>query len=281
MPEFRLLSVVHTVLISDQQILLLRRCNTGHDDGFYGLPSGRLDGGEQLDEAAARELQEECGAAVHLKDLKMLGVMHIKTTDDERVDFFFTANRWQGEIVNAEPDKCDDLRWFPIDPHRSASREHDPFCEAGFGTLPGRRLVFKSWLGIRIVPLIEYRLFTVFGVLLKRIRYRNQSRFAERLTGKSDSEGPSVLHVSCRNSNRGITRFGRQVCTDVSREHNRIQLVAVNSIVNAFPLGKVQIQDRLLNIFPVIQKIGQAFSILQDILAVPKRLFLMILIPMD
>ncbi|KWX79348.1 NUDIX hydrolase [Paenibacillus riograndensis] len=114
MPEFRLLSVVHTALLSDQQILLLRRCNTGHDDGFYGLPSGRLDGGEQLDEAAARELQEECGAAVHLKDLKMLGVMHIKTTDDERVDFFFTANRWQGEIVNAEPDKCDDLRWFPI-----------------------------------------------------------------------------------------------------------------------------------------------------------------------
>ncbi|MNI73101.1 hypothetical protein D3C73_1290800 [compost metagenome] len=51
MSVFRLLSVVHTILIREQQILLLKRCNTGHDDGLYGLPLGRLEGGEQLHEA--------------------------------------------------------------------------------------------------------------------------------------------------------------------------------------------------------------------------------------
>jgi 8-oxo-dGTP diphosphatase len=26
-----------------------------------------------------------------------------------------TTNRYEGEIENHEPHKCDDLRWFPID----------------------------------------------------------------------------------------------------------------------------------------------------------------------
>ncbi len=34
---------------------------------------------------------------------------------DERVDFFAQVHKWSGEIVNAEPDKCDDLRWVNVD----------------------------------------------------------------------------------------------------------------------------------------------------------------------
>jgi len=36
--------------------------------------------------------------------------MH-RIEDDERVDFFVHVRKWQGEPFNAEPDKCDDLRW--------------------------------------------------------------------------------------------------------------------------------------------------------------------------
>jgi 8-oxo-dGTP diphosphatase len=40
--------------------------------------------------------------------------MHRKAAD-ERVSFFVVARAWRGEPVNAEPDKCHDLAWYPLD----------------------------------------------------------------------------------------------------------------------------------------------------------------------
>lgn len=115
MEAARLLSVVHIFLIRDGQVLLLRRKDTGHHDGEYGLPAGKLERGEQLVAAAVREAYEECGATIEPGDLRMLGNMHIRDLGSERMDFFFRTEQWTGEIRNREPDKCDDLRWFPAD----------------------------------------------------------------------------------------------------------------------------------------------------------------------
>lgn len=115
MEAARLLSVVHIFLIRDGQVLLLRRKNTGRHDGEYGLPAGKLERGEQLHEAAIREAYEECGAVIEAADLAMLGTMHIRDLGSERMDFFFSVEKWTGEICNMEPDKCDGLRWFPAD----------------------------------------------------------------------------------------------------------------------------------------------------------------------
>jgi hypothetical protein len=46
--------------------------------------------------------------------MQVVGVMH-RRSNDERIDFFLTASRWQGEIVNREPEKCDQLAWFDLD----------------------------------------------------------------------------------------------------------------------------------------------------------------------
>jgi len=40
--------------------------------------------------------------------------MH-RRSNDERVDFFLATTVWPGEPSNREPDKCDELAWFPVD----------------------------------------------------------------------------------------------------------------------------------------------------------------------
>jgi hypothetical protein len=41
--------------------------------------------------------------------------MHRRASSDERIDFFFVARTWRGEVTNLEPRKCDDLSWFSAD----------------------------------------------------------------------------------------------------------------------------------------------------------------------
>ncbi len=111
--RFKLIASVYLLFIKGDSILLLRRANTGYEDGNYGLVAGHLDQGESLREAAIREAKEESGVGIKVSDLALKTTMHRKQ-DDERVDYFFEVRRWEGEIINNEPEKCDDLSWFPM-----------------------------------------------------------------------------------------------------------------------------------------------------------------------
>src|ERR1044071_7779258 len=97
---------VHLLFFRDDQILLLRRFNTGYADGQYSVPAGHLDGGETVLAAAAREGLGETGVHIAAGDIGFPAVVHRKD-GDERVDFFVHIRRWQGEPANTEPDKCD------------------------------------------------------------------------------------------------------------------------------------------------------------------------------
>ena len=101
---------VHMLFIREDQILLARRFNTGYRDGEYSVPAGHLDGNETVVAAGIREAKEEIGITFETDDITFSSVMH-RIEGDERVDFFVQVHKWSGEIVNAEPDKCDDLRW--------------------------------------------------------------------------------------------------------------------------------------------------------------------------
>ena len=101
---------VHLLFFRANQILLARRFNTGYRDGEYSVPAGHLDGDETVRAAAAREAQEEIGVRIEADDIRFSSVMH-RIEGDERVDFFVHIQKWEGEPFNAEPDKCDELRW--------------------------------------------------------------------------------------------------------------------------------------------------------------------------
>lgn len=114
-PErFKLIPAVHLFLLRGRQVLLLRRYNTGYEDGNYSVVAGHPDGGEEMTEAMIREAREEAGILIAPDDLAVVGVMH-RNSDSERVDFFMAADRWSGDVQNMEPHKCDDLSWFDMD----------------------------------------------------------------------------------------------------------------------------------------------------------------------
>jgi 8-oxo-dGTP diphosphatase len=112
--RFKMPVAVHLLLIEESQILLLRRSNTGYEDGNYSVIAGHLDGNEELETAMIREAKEEAGIKISAEDLEVVGVMHRNSGHDERIDFFFATSKWNGNVKNMEKHKCDELLWVDI-----------------------------------------------------------------------------------------------------------------------------------------------------------------------
>lgn len=110
-------TAVYLFLRKENEILFGRRCNTGYRDGFYQVPAGHIDTGEVPTDTLIREAKEEIGINLKVEDIRLIHtsfrLKHDETGD--RVDFYFEAARWTGDIRNMEPNKCDELGWFKID----------------------------------------------------------------------------------------------------------------------------------------------------------------------
>ncbi|WP_432090028.1 NUDIX domain-containing protein [Streptomyces sp. NRRL F-5630] len=84
----------------------------------WTLPGGKAEPGEALDEAAARELEEETGLLVDPPDLVLVQVIHVEQGFDQAgqfVLFVFATDKWTGELINTEPDKHVAARWVAAD----------------------------------------------------------------------------------------------------------------------------------------------------------------------
>ncbi len=113
--KFRPYFAVYLILKKDGKMLLSRRLNTGYHDGKYSLVSGHCEGHETARQAIIREAQEEAGIVLSPNDLTVEFVMHRWRPEREYIDVYLTANKWDGEITNLEPDKCSDLTWYSED----------------------------------------------------------------------------------------------------------------------------------------------------------------------
>jgi len=104
---------VHVFLLRDGQVLLIRRANTGYEDGRLSVVAGHVEPGETVTAAAVRETREEVGLELARERLRIVGVMH-RLSGESRIDFFFTCELTDEAPENREPEKCSELVWAEL-----------------------------------------------------------------------------------------------------------------------------------------------------------------------
>lgn len=106
-----------SIIVEDEagRILMQQR----QDDGTWSYPGGRIDIDETVEEAARREVQEECGLIVG--DMTLLGVFsgqelnHIYPDGNEvcGIDIVFVSHDYTG-ILQSEDGEAKQMGFYPI-----------------------------------------------------------------------------------------------------------------------------------------------------------------------
>ncbi|HVS58731.1 MAG TPA: NUDIX domain-containing protein [Candidatus Saccharimonadales bacterium] len=102
----------YVIFRKDTKVAFVLRENTKWMNGFYGLPSGKVEQNEPATQAAIREAKEEVGIDVAAENLRPVLVMHRKSEDSEWVDFIFESVSWEGDLINAEPHMHSKVEWL-------------------------------------------------------------------------------------------------------------------------------------------------------------------------
>ncbi|MFE7749974.1 trifunctional class I SAM-dependent methyltransferase/NUDIX hydrolase/VOC family protein [Streptomyces sp. NPDC057428] len=132
---------VHLILRRGPDVLLARRAGTGYADGLLHAPSGHAEDGEDVREAVIRETAEEIGVVLDPDELRTALVMqHKGPGGNPRMGWFFEAQYDPAHPPrNAEPEKCSELAWFPLD---ALPDDMVAFCRAGLeGYRAGERFL--------------------------------------------------------------------------------------------------------------------------------------------
>lgn len=102
-------------LIKENKLLLGRRLSS-HGKGEHALPGGHLEFNESFEECVIRELAEEAGTAIKIKQPKFLCVTNLrKYYPKHYVDIGMLAEWVSGAAVVAEPDKNEFWKWYNLD----------------------------------------------------------------------------------------------------------------------------------------------------------------------
>lgn len=112
--RFKQIISVGIILINkNNEVLLQKRCNTGYMDGKYALVAGHLEPNESMLSGIIREIKEEIG--IELEKEKVNFVCLVRSgNDNEYINTYFKYEVFDGNVVNMEPDKCSELKWFNI-----------------------------------------------------------------------------------------------------------------------------------------------------------------------
>jgi 8-oxo-dGTP diphosphatase len=95
-----------------RQVLLTKRRGDREDwAGLWGVPAGRLEEGEEVEQALVRELAEETGLLAH--EFEFLETVYAQEPASGRryIHNLYLVSRWEGEAENRAPDEHETVTW--------------------------------------------------------------------------------------------------------------------------------------------------------------------------
>jgi 8-oxo-dGTP diphosphatase len=105
---------VGLLLIKGNQVLLGKR-KGAHGSGEYGGPGGHLELMESFEGGLRREIEEEAGSKLKIKNLRFLCVTNLrKYAPKHYIDIGMVADWEAGEPQVMEPDKLENWKWYDI-----------------------------------------------------------------------------------------------------------------------------------------------------------------------
>lgn len=113
MAKHKLRIKARLILYEKGKILLLKQ--TKPNGGNYTLVGGNIEKDEYAKASLIRESFEEAGITLKSKDLQLVHVLQKNTNKEQRIVFYFKANRWEGKVRSKEKDKFKAAEWFHLD----------------------------------------------------------------------------------------------------------------------------------------------------------------------
>lgn len=107
---------VGTLIFNSKQQILLGLRKSAHGKNTWCPPGGHLEYGEEIEEAAAREIAEETGLAVNLLNLQIAGITNDIFVDSGKhyVTVMMKTSQFSGTPEIKEPDKFEKWQWFEL-----------------------------------------------------------------------------------------------------------------------------------------------------------------------
>ena len=115
-------SAVHMLIMDNNKVLLQKRKGSKLWPGYYALPAGHINEGENQYDALIREAKEELDIEIDLKNIINSYVVlrrNFFEIDGKKlepyIDYYFEISKYKGTPKIVEFNKCEELIWSSIE----------------------------------------------------------------------------------------------------------------------------------------------------------------------